>query len=543
MADPIPPALGTATPASDNPSPLTDKITRVGQSLASDLAQGKSPDPTSQTVLEDISFFQSQTGKNPAQTPAVSPAAPPPPPVVPPPVVAPETSPPASAPAPKHKSVGSVVAIFTILGLVILIGLAFISGLAGKVVPGLGTVTLTYWGLWEPQSVMGPILSDFEKTHPGIKVVYTMQSPIEYRERLQAALNQKKGPDIFRINDTWVHPFSNYLSPVPASIYSPDDYRKTFYPTTAKDLKVNGNYVAVPMETEGIAMFINDDILQQSGQTVPQNWDQLRDAAVAMSKCDNPTGNCHFGGPILISGVALGSTQNVDHWEDIIATLLLQNNVNLNNPNQAPNAVGDVFQYFNDFVDNYHVWDPHLPNSTTDFATGKVGIYFGPSWRVIDIQSLNPKLNFSIHPVPQLPVDKTLGESPVTYATYWVEGVNAASPNSKQAWELLKYLSSADVMTKLYHQEIGPQRPFGEPYSRTDLADSLKTDKYAATFVAQAPISQSWYLASFTRDGDQGINTQLSNLFSQAIGGTRSTASLSTEINKILSAYGINPGQ
>jgi hypothetical protein len=94
-------------------------------------------------------------------------------------------------------------------------------------------------------------------------------------------------------------------------------------------------------------------------------------------------------------------------------------------------------------------------------------------------------------------------------------------------------------MPKLYHQAVGPQRGFGEPYSRIDLADSLKTDKYVGPFITQAPLSKSWYLASFTHDGDQGLNTQLSNLFAQAIARTRNVPSLGVEINKVLSAYGI----
>ncbi len=200
-------------------------------------------------------------------------------------------------------------------------------------------------------------------------------------------------------------------------------------------------FVAIPLEYDGIAMFINDDLLSKSGQSPPQDWDQLRDVALAMSECASQTGACTLGSKILVSGVALGSTQNVDHWEDVVAVLMLQNNVNLANPaSPVAKPAEDVLEYFNSFVKTYHLWDPNLPSSTSSFAGGRVGIYFGPSWRVFDIQAMNPNLRFSVYPIPQLPVDPVRGETPITYASYWAEAVNKKSPRAGQAWELLKFL-------------------------------------------------------------------------------------------------------
>ena len=517
-----------ADSSSPNTEQLNEKINKMSQSLASDLAQGKSPDPSTQSVMEDTSLFQSKVAANTL-------------PPVPPPVV-PNPPPPVTvnpAPPVKHKS-GLTGLIFALIGIAAVIVIAIATGLASKIVPGLGSVTITYWGLWEQDTIIRPLLDEFEKSHPGIKVLYQYQSPTEYQQRLQSKISQGQGPDVFRIHNTWVPMFRNVLDPVPSDVFTVSDFQKTFYPTAVNDLRLGNNFVAVPLEVDGIAMYINDDLLQKYGQNVPQNWDQLRDSALAMSRCDNSTGDCSRGGTLLTSGVAMGSTQNVDHWEDIVAVLMLQNNVNLYNPSSpSPKPAEDVLDYFSSFQDIYHIWDSNLPNSTTQFALGKVGIYFGPSWRVFDIQAINPSLRFSVHPIPQLPVDPVRGEVPITYSSYWAEAVNKNSPRSKQAWQLVKFLSSPDIMPKLYHQAIGPQRGFGEPYSRIDLADSLKSDKNVAPFISQAPIARSWYLASFTHDGDQGLNAQLSSLFAQAVAKKTSVASMATDINRILSAYGI----
>jgi ABC-type glycerol-3-phosphate transport system substrate-binding protein len=519
-------------------SELNQKIDSMEQSMASDLQQGKSPDPTTQTALEDATILRDQISKTTSSpAPSVNPPSPPPPP--PPAVASPVGStPPSVVPKRKSKLVG---VIFFLLGIAVVIGLAVATGLTSKIAPqlGLGTATLTYWGLWEPESVLRPVLDEFEKSHPGIKVDYKMQSPQEYRERLQSALNQSKEPDIFRIHNSWLPMFRSDLATVPADVYSPSEFEKIFYPVAKSDLSSGNTIVAIPLEYDGIAMYVNDELLAKSGQKVPQNWDQLRDTALAMSECASQTGACTLGSKILISGAALGTTGNVDHWEDIIGVLMLQNNVPLANPAANLKAAEDVLEYYSSFANTYHIWDQNLPPSTVSFAAGRVGIYFGPSWRVFDILSQNPGLKFSVYPIPQLPVDPARGETPTTYANYWAEAVNKKSPHIKEAWELLKFLSSPDIMQKFYQQAVSPPRIFGEPYSRVDLADSLRGAQYVTTFIQEAPLAKSWHLVSSTHDGQSGINSRLSAAFAKAVAGSISVQVLATEINKVLSDYGL----
>ncbi len=460
------------------------------------------------------------------------------------PIPQPPAPAPQAAPAPRPgKKTGKFALLFAVLGIAVIITLGITTGLLSNLVPGLSSVTITYWGLWETDEIIKPVLEEFEKTHPGIKVNYQFQSHKEYQERLAAFLRDNKGPDVFRLHNTWTPMFRPYLSPVPATVYSTADYDKLFYPSARSSFKSGSQYLAVPLETDGIAMFINDDLLNKAGLPVPQNWDDLRDTALAMSVCASFNGSCSTGGKVIVSGVSLGATQNVDHWEDIIAVLMLQNNVNLATPSKIQTKpLEDVFDYFTNFVSAYHIWDQNLPKSTEAFASGTVGIYFGPSWRVFDIQNINKNLNFSVHPIPQLPTDPARGEKPVTYSSFWAEGVNKKSAHASQSWELVKYLSSPEVMRKLYQNAQSPLRSFGEPYSRIDMADELKDTKNVGVFISQAPLARSWYLASFTHDG-KGINSKMSELFSDVMYKKKPITTLGAEINTILSQYGLSAGQ
>lgn len=491
------------------------------------------------------------TTSTPPPTPNPAPQVPSQPADVPPPPPTPQTPPPSSVkqspgmviPSPKRSPLKAIFAILFILILLGGIGYAVSRFLQSRSTSA--PKTLVYWGLWESPAIMQPVFAEFEKTHPNIKVQYEMQSLKEYRERLTSNLSQPNGPDIFRIHASWIPMFRSNLSPLPENIMAKSEFQSTFYPSALNAVNIGSDYYAMPLMHDALMLYVNDDLLQASGLSVPTNWDELRIAALSLSRCSTESGACEPGSRIEVSGVSLGTTDNVDHWQEVTSTLLLQNGVNLSSP--ATQAADDVFAYISNFANSYGVWSPEMPNSTTAFAQGKVAFYFGPSWRVFDIKSINPQLKFSTHPVPQLPYDPARNEQPVTAATFWVEGVNNKSANSAEAWELLKYLSSKEAQQLMFAQAKSQGRDFGEPYARVDLASELSSDQYLKSLISEAPNSKIWYLSSATQDGANGLNTLLSEQFAKAINSSSQSAGglgftstqLSTEIGVILAKYGL----
>jgi len=88
------------------------------------------------------------------------------------------------------------------------------------VIPSGKTVELAYWGLWEPTSVMQPIIDEFENKYPNIKIQYSQSTFTNYESRLytrlqQASSSNDPAPDIFRIHNSWLPKYYSYLSPLP----------------------------------------------------------------------------------------------------------------------------------------------------------------------------------------------------------------------------------------------------------------------------------------------------------------------------------------
>ena len=435
--------------------------------------------------------FPIQTPPSPSDQP---PSSPPPPPL---------KSPPPSEP---EEVIQPLVKRFLPLAIGIGILIVIVLIITKFILPAIKkpkepeTVSLKYWGLWEPESIVSQVINDYRKDHPNVTIQYVRQSPKDYRERLQSALAKGDGPDIFRWHNTWLPMLKNDLAPVPNSIYSSTDFGSIFYPIINKDVSFQGKHYGIPLEFDALALYVNEDIFAQNPDVkVPDTWDNLRQTAFKLKKLDSK-GNTKIG------GVAMGTTNNVDHFSDILGLMILQNGGDPGKPEDK--TISSALKFYTLFSSQDKSWSDALPNSTLAFANEQVAMIIAPSWRALEIKQLNPQLNFELYPVPQLPGTN------IAWATYWIEGVSQKSLSQEAAFEFLKYLSSKPVLTKMYNL-ASQSRLFGEPYSRQDMAASLQEDPFVGAVLTQAISAQSWPLVSNTFDN--GINDKLIKYYEDAV--------------------------
>jgi multiple sugar transport system substrate-binding protein len=427
--------------------------------------------------------------------------------------------------SPTRKRLLAVVGFVVVLVLLILGG-KFVFGLVG----GAQTVTLQYWGLWEDDATLQSTLTAFQTAHPKIKVTYTKQSPQQYRERLQSAIERGDGPDVYRFHNTWVPMFRSQLAPATKDIMTASDFASTFYPVASADLVGGQSIYGMPIMIDGLGLFYNEDLFASAGVTPPTTWEDVLNIVPKLTVRSDAT--------IITSAIALGTTGNVENYSDILATMMMQNGAGLTNPTgkQAEEAL-IFYNKFSNPSDPVYTWNNSMDNSINAFASGKVAMIIAPSWRVFDVKQISPGLHFKVTPIPQLPGNT------VTWASYWAEGVSAKSKHIKEAWELVQYMTSHDVVTKFY-TEASKTRLFGEPYARVDLGSTISDDPYVGAYIKQAPTAKSFPLAS--RTFDNGINDKLIKYLTDAVNavgsGTAPTAALMTAADgfrQVLESYGL----
>lgn len=398
----------------------------------------------------------------------------------------------------------------------------------------IGNAEIKYWGLWEDKGTIQPIIDDFNKKYPNIKVNYVKQDIKQYREKLSTQISNNTGPDVYLFHNSWYPMLSDLLLPLSLQTITKEEFDKSFYAVAKKDLVKNGAIYGIPTELDTLALYVNSDIFQSAGTKVPDNWEDFGNVARSLTVTDQT-------GKIKTSGAALGTFNNVMHAPDIISMLFAQNKADIYKLSENPKRASDTLTWYTDFASgDQRVWDETLSNSMQYFAGGNAAMYFGYSWDYFAIKASNPNLKIEIHPVPKLNNNGT------TIASYWAAGVSTKSKYKEESLLFIKFLTSKETQQKLYTLE-SKTRLFGEPYARKDLADTLR-DSVANVFVSQGDNATSSFFASDTYDGDKtGFNSQMNNYLEKAVSSILSqnntsadtaVTTLSQGVSQILKQYG-----
>jgi ABC-type glycerol-3-phosphate transport system substrate-binding protein len=354
------------------------------------------------------------------------------------------------------------------------------------------SVELSYWGLWEPESVMQPVIDEFQDMYPNIMINYSQQSFTAYETTLYTRLQQAAGtgepaPDIFRIHNTWTPKYYQYLYPLPSDLMNAQEYSENFYSTIINDFTAkDGNIYAMPWSIDGLMVFYNKSILEQAGvERPPEDWDSFFELAQRLTRKDAT-------GRIVQSGLAMGTSRNIRHSAEIISYLLLLEGVEVIDSTRTRVSLDTpagqrVFRTYTDFArgDNA-IWSPGLRTDLEMFFTGELAMMIAPSWRAFDIIEAAPSVEFDTAPLPQLKQN----EQNIFFSTYWGEAVNKTTPHPLEAWAFVKFLAEREQQIKLY-SNASRVRAFGEPYSLVELNSEMAGQPYVSALAEMAPFMKS----------------------------------------------------
>lgn len=359
------------------------------------------------------------------------------------------------------------------------------------------TTTLTFWGVYDDHTAFDQAIKDFKAQNPSIDVKYQLFSYDTYEQQLINALASGTGPDIFMIHNTWLPKHGDLLAPLPASIpgqnqplYTIQDYKNQFVDVVAQDFTSQGQIYAVPLYVDTLALYYNKDLFNTAGITgPPQTWNEVNSDVEAMTKLD-------ASGNIIQSGIALGTSHNINRSTDILMDMMIQSGVQMTDTadrsatfgaNVQGQPVGRLaLQYYTDFANprkQTYSWNDSEHYSLDAFSEGNLAMMIGYSHDMGTIKAKSPRLNFGIAPMPQASTADIRN-----FANYFGAGVSKSSKNINAAWQFLAFLSSkngsADYITAT-----------NRPAARRDLIDLERTDPDLGLFAVQALTARSWYQA------------------------------------------------
>lgn len=382
-----------------------------------------------------------------------------------------------------------VVALVTLVALVA-------AGCGSKSTGSAGQVTIKIWKTFEDSDNLQALFDAYQQKHPNVQIVYTKKNVDNYEASLVDALASGSGPDIFSIHNDWLPRYLDKIAPAPDKTFLFKDYKDAFIDTVVQDFTKDNKVYGTAMAVDSLGLYYNKDIIGSAGIAVPpKTWDELSAQVQRLKKSDGK-------GYFTRSGVAMGTSGNVNRAVDILYLLMLQKRAvpfnadgteplfnqdisvagNRVNPGQA--ALDFYTSFANPASLNYN-WNARSDYSIDAFANGRAAYLYSYSYTRQSLLQKNPNLNFDVAPVPQPDLDNPA----VNFSNYWGEVVSKQSKNQAVAWDLLKFLTSKDSLDKYYAKNK-------QPSSRKDLIQVQINDPEIGVFAHANLTAKSFYKPS-----------------------------------------------
>jgi len=291
------------------------------------------------------------------------------------------------------------------------------------------TVTLAGWSAGaDEDQLLQSIVNTFEKTHPGIKVDYSVING-DYTTAMTARFAAHNPPDVFYVDSslasTWAS--QGVLQPLNSYIKSSKFDTSKFYPSLLGAFTVGKSIYGFPKDWSPLAMEINKGMLGAAHATVPKNWAQLRAAAQKIQAAGVlPSG----AKPICLSA----------DWARMLP-FVFQNGGSLANIT-SPAAVAAVNFYVGLIKSGLANTPDKLGSGWCGEALGKqkAAIIFEGNWLLPFMASTYPGIQYGVFPMVS---QKTGGNLAFTVSYSLAKD----SKNKQAAWTLLSWLTGQKGQT------------------------------------------------------------------------------------------------
>ncbi len=409
------------------------------------------------------------------------------------------------------------------------------SGACG--VPAPKRVALSWWGAL-PAAAVQPVINAYVAGRPYVSIAYTQLDAKTGEQQLIEAWARNTGPDIYSLRNEQVKHFTavGLVSPMPASTTSYTYTKKkslgikesleickvtrpapsvevlnsTFIAGALADLTRGGQVYGFPLQFDSIAMFYNQQLLDEAGiLTPPKTWDEMRKIIPKLTLLDDK-------GNVIRAGAALGRGSNIPNMPELLRTIMLQFQVKLTDPTGSqvlfPNEKGaaQVVEFaasFGNPTKTTYTWDDTLPSALDALAQGKTAIAFGTQAELLAVKGQTTGADIRAAAFPQATDRGT------TYtADYWIETVATKVKDPNVAWDFLRFAADVPQVQTLLQQTQGTS-------ALRSLLVAAQTaegaDTTAKVFTLQASTATGWFTGTDAKKAREALNELVDTVATQ----------------------------
>ena len=310
-------------------------------------------------------------------------------------------------------------------------------------------IQLTFWrnyGNPAENYACEELVSDFEATHPNIKINMHSIPYHEFEIWLRTAFAAGPPPDIMTIDSPNLALYANAGSLLSLDHYMRKEGNIDDIPeSTRNGLRFQGEIFLAPVVESSLAFFYNKHLFKEAGVPFPSEdpnnpmtWDEVLEAA---QKINNPEKEVYGIDPAQGFGVGEAPAY-------FKMPLLWQFGANVLSPD-GTSASGyldskeslEALQFYQDLYHKNGVAAVELPPEP--FESGKLAMTVLGSWTALEKYHPNFKLgkDFGVAPLPKAKVQ-------VVPNGGWALGISSKSKYPNEAWKFIQYVTSYEGIKK-----------------------------------------------------------------------------------------------
>lgn len=349
------------------------------------------------------------------------------------------------------------------------------------------SITLKFWTMGREGEVVGELLRDFERLHPGVRVDVQQLPITAAHEKLLTAFAGDALPDIGQIGNTWMPELATLgaLQPLQSRVDASAAIDQPDYFAGIWDSNViDGKLYGVPWYVDTRLLFYRKDLLAKAGfPDPPQDWVEWARQMAALKQ---------LGGPKNYSILL-----PLDEYEPLLNLAVQEPDLLLRDDGTRGNFQSAGFRRaFAFYLDMYREgWAPvmsatQISNVWDEFAKGFFAFHITGPWNVGEYSrrlpaNLENDWGTASLPGPNGPGAAVGGGSSLV--------MFKGTKHADAVWQLIEFLSEPAQQLR-FHELSGDLPPRRSSWNDPTLAN----DQYAAAFrdqlerVKSAPKVPEW---------------------------------------------------
>lgn len=299
------------------------------------------------------------------------------------------------------------------------------------------SIQFASWGSKSEVEIIKPILAEFERENPDIKVKF-VHIPQNYFQKIHLLFASNLAPDVIFINNLYLPIYANagVLEKLPLN-----PQKNIFFKQSLDALSYKGNLYAIPRDVSNLVVFYNKDLFKKYNVALPNKYWTFNDflaIAKKLTKDTNHDGRTDIWGISFEEDLYFYMPYLMSEGGGVLSDDLKK--LIINTPQSKKGL-----QFYTDLRNKYNVAPKASQSASATmaqlFLQGKLAMHLSGRW-LVPKYSTDAKFNWGVINFPR--GDK--GSVVAMDASGWAIAKN--SKHKKEAERLIEYLSSKKSIEK-----------------------------------------------------------------------------------------------